>query len=141
MQKALSVDWRVAARPLVSDCMDRLFAEIGSPLTRTRMRLLLRNMLGNVRRHSAGAALPPYLRVEREASEGGHAVRITVSDYGAGVDESVLPIWRELYTAPTPHAVARPAGSVWVCICVSWSGRRTAAVWPCTKRNPGWRLP
>ena len=30
MQKALSVGWRVAARPLVSDYVDRLVAEIGS---------------------------------------------------------------------------------------------------------------
>jgi hypothetical protein len=31
MQKALSIGWRDAARPLVVDYVDRLAAEIGSP--------------------------------------------------------------------------------------------------------------
>ena len=62
-------------------------------------------------RHSAGAALPPYLRVEREASEGGHAVRITVSDYGAGVDESVLPHLAGALYRPD-SARSRTAGGV-----------------------------
>lgn len=80
-------------------------------LDRTRMRLLLRNLLDNALRHSVGAAQPPCLRVEREASEGGHAVRITVRDYGAGVDEDVLPHLAEAFYRPD-SARGRTAGGV-----------------------------
>lgn len=40
MQKALSVGWRDAARPLVTDYVDRLAAEIGSPPSIERARAL-----------------------------------------------------------------------------------------------------
>ncbi|MEO7106444.1 MAG: HAMP domain-containing protein, partial [Rhodoferax sp.] len=40
MQTALSVGWRVAARPLVSDYVDRLAAEIGSPPSIARAQAL-----------------------------------------------------------------------------------------------------
>lgn len=44
MQKALSVGWRDAARPLVSDYVDRLVAEIGSPPSIERAQALTRRL-------------------------------------------------------------------------------------------------
>ena len=108
---------------------------------RRMMRILLRNPLGNVRRHSAGAAQPPYLRVEREASEGGHAVRITVRDYGAGVGEYVLPHLAEALYRPD-SARGRTAGGVglglYLCKLV---GQAHGGSLTLRNAQPGWRLP
>ena len=105
------------------------------------MRILLRNPLGNVRRHSAGAAQPPYLRVEREASEGGHAVRITVRDYSAGVGEYVLPHLAEALYRPD-SARGRTAGGVglglYLCKLV---GQAHGGSLTLRNAQPGWRLP
>jgi signal transduction histidine kinase len=64
-------------------------------LDRTRIRLLLRNLLDNALRHSAGAPLPPEISVQTEpvdpASGKGPAMRITVRDHGPGVPEDQLP--------------------------------------------------
>lgn len=67
----------------------RLTVESGLPLLaldRTRMRLLLRNLLDNAVRHGAGAAQAPELVVSRE----GQGVVFSVRDHGPGVDESAL---------------------------------------------------
>jgi signal transduction histidine kinase len=80
-------------------------------LDRTRIRLLLRNLLDNALRHSEGASQPPKLRVERETSEGGHAVRITVRDYGPGVEEDALPHLAEAFYRPD-SARGRSSGGV-----------------------------
>lgn len=49
MQKALGLGWRDAARPLVSDYVDRLVAEIGSPPSIERARALARRLPVSVR--------------------------------------------------------------------------------------------
>lgn len=63
--------------------VDRTLASMA--LDRARMRLLLRNLLGNAARHGGGTRRP----VVRLAHEGGHLV-LTVRDFGPGVDESAL---------------------------------------------------
>jgi signal transduction histidine kinase len=68
-------------------------------LDRTRVRLLLRNLLDNALRHSADASQPPSIQVQvDESGEGrgkeqgkGQGVRITVRDHGPGVPEAQLP--------------------------------------------------
>lgn len=49
MQKALSVGWREAARPLVADYVDRLVVEIGSPPSIERARALTQRLPVRVR--------------------------------------------------------------------------------------------
>jgi signal transduction histidine kinase len=55
-------------------------------LDRMRVRLLLRNLLDNALRYSAGAASPP--RVSLQAADGG--VLLEVRDFGPGVDPAQL---------------------------------------------------
>ena len=86
----------------VSDCEGagiELDVEPNLPLLqldRTRIRLLLRNLLDNALRHSAGAAQPPVLRVARE----GDRVVLSVRDFGPGVDEAALPRLAEPFWRP-----------------------------------------
>ena len=58
----------------------------------TRMRLLVRNLLGNALRHGVSAAgtpqHPPQIEVVRTGQGG---VQITVRDFGPGVEESQIP--------------------------------------------------
>lgn len=49
MQKALSVGWREAARPLIADYVDRLVAEIGSPPSVERAQALTQRLPVRVR--------------------------------------------------------------------------------------------
>jgi len=56
-------------------------------LDRMRVRLLLRNLLDNALRYSAGAAQPP--RLSLQAGEGG-GVMLEVRDFGPGVDPAQL---------------------------------------------------
>jgi signal transduction histidine kinase len=76
-------------------------------LDRARMRLLLRNLLGNALRHSMGAARPPELHLE--PADGGIVLR--VRDHGSGVDEAVLPRLAEPFYRPDA-ARERGAGGV-----------------------------
>lgn len=76
-------------------------------LDRARMRLLLRNLLGNALRHSMGAARPPELHLE--PADGGIVLR--VRDHGSGVDEAVLPRLAEPFYRPDA-ARQRGAGGV-----------------------------
>lgn len=81
-------------------------------LDRTRMRLLLRNLLDNALRHGAGEANgeagetgarePPRLSLAlTEPQKGaGQGIRITVRDHGPGVDEAVLPHLAEPFYRP-----------------------------------------
>jgi signal transduction histidine kinase len=66
------------------------------PLDRTRMRLLLRNLLDNALRHSAGAAQPPRVSLQPE----GRGICLAVRDYGPGVHESALPHLAEAFWRP-----------------------------------------
>lgn len=63
MQKALGIGWRDAARPLVSDYVDRLAAEIGSPPVIERARALAQRLPITVRIEG------PQVRWESHASE------------------------------------------------------------------------
>ena len=56
------------------------------PLDRTRVRLLVRNLLDNALRYSAGAAQPPRISLRTE----GKGVLLEVRDFGPGVDEAQL---------------------------------------------------
>lgn len=80
-------------------------------LDRARMRLLLRNLLDNAVRHSAGAAKPPCLRVHRDDVRSGQGVCMTVRDYGPGVDASALPHLAEPFYRPDT-ARGRSGGGV-----------------------------
>lgn len=66
-------------------------------LDRTRMRLLLRNLLSNARRHSVDAPKPPRINIVRDAQGG---VRLSVRDHGGGVDEAALPHLAEPFYRP-----------------------------------------
>lgn len=80
-------------------------------LDRTRMRLLLRNLLDNALRHSAAASQPPCIRLQRDAEPALGGVCITVRDYGAGVDAAALPHLAEPFYRPD-SARERAAGGV-----------------------------
>ncbi|HXD39100.1 MAG TPA: HAMP domain-containing sensor histidine kinase [Ramlibacter sp.] len=65
-------------------------------LDRTRIRLLMRNLLDNALRHSAGAAQPPRVSARPE----GHGICLAVRDYGPGVHESALAHLGEAFWRP-----------------------------------------
>jgi signal transduction histidine kinase len=70
-------------------------------LDRTRMRLLLRNLLDNALRHNTAVDGTPLQAVAvnlQRTPEGG--VRITVRDFGPGVSESALPHLAEPFYRP-----------------------------------------
>jgi signal transduction histidine kinase len=69
------------------------------PLDRSRMRLLLRNLLDNALRHSADAAHPPQVSVRRSPVDR-QGLRLTVRDFGPGVDEAALPHLAEPFFRP-----------------------------------------
>ncbi|WP_369820953.1 ATP-binding protein [Pseudorhodoferax sp. Leaf274] len=77
------------------------------PLDRARMRLLLRNLLGNALRHSGGAGEPPELHLLPQ----GGGIRLQVRDHGPGVDEAVLPHLAEPFYRPDA-ARERSSGGV-----------------------------
>lgn len=86
-------------RAAASDADVDVQIEPGLPpqsLDRTRMRLLLRNLLENAQRHGAGTQRP-LVRVARDA-EG--RVVLSVRDFGVGVDEAVLPRLAEPFYRP-----------------------------------------
>lgn len=66
------------------------------PLDRTRIRLLVRNLLDNAARHSAQAKRPTQLSLKHEAGN----VTLEVRDFGPGVDESSLPHLAEPFYRP-----------------------------------------
>ncbi len=66
------------------------------PLDRMRLRLALRNLLDNARRHGDGAMQPPLLRIERE----GDGLRLVLRDFGPGVDPAHLPHLAEPFYRP-----------------------------------------
>jgi signal transduction histidine kinase len=66
------------------------------PVDRTRMRLLMRNLLDNASRHSAQAAQPTRVSLTREPGK----VILEVRDFGPGVDEASLPHLAEPFYRP-----------------------------------------
>ncbi|RYZ07153.1 MAG: HAMP domain-containing histidine kinase [Comamonadaceae bacterium] len=76
-------------------------------LDRTRVRLLVRNLLDNALRYSAGAARPPCITLQAD----GTGVRLEVRDFGSGVDESQLPHLTEPFYR-TDSARQRATGGV-----------------------------
>jgi signal transduction histidine kinase len=77
-------------------------------LDRTRMRLLLRNLLDNAIRHSAGVtAQAPVVSAHMQ----GQRLLITVRDFGPGVDDAHLPHLCEPFYRPD-SARTRWAGGV-----------------------------
>lgn len=68
------------------------------PLDRTRIRLLLRNLLSNALRYSAATAPPPVLSVHKLKSS--DEVVLTVRDFGPGVHEQALPHLAEPFYRP-----------------------------------------
>ena len=88
--------------------------ELASDLTmlqldRTRVRLLLRNLLDNALRHSTEADQPPRLTLGPETD--GESVCIMVRDFGPGVAPSALPHLAEPFYRPDT-ARGRAAGGV-----------------------------
>ncbi len=80
-------------------------------LDRTRMRLLLRNLLDNALRHSVDAAQAPMVRLHTTEAAQGQGICISVRDYGPGVDDAVLPHLAEPFYRPD-SARGRTAGGV-----------------------------
>ncbi|MGO4327594.1 ATP-binding protein [Cupriavidus sp. 2TAF22] len=66
-------------------------------LDRTRMRLLLRNLLDNALRHSAAAPRPPELHLARDA---GGSIALRVRDHGPGVPDDQLSHLAEPFYRP-----------------------------------------
>jgi signal transduction histidine kinase len=76
-------------------------------LDATRIRLLLRNLLDNALRHSAGASLPPSIGTTVQ----GDVVRVTVRDHGPGVADAELARLTEAFYR-TDSARQRSTGGV-----------------------------
>ncbi len=77
-------------------------------LDRTRMRLLVRNLLDNALRHSVDAAQPPEVSLAQTADGG---IQITVRDFGAGVPDDQLPHLAQPFYRPDT-ARTREGGGV-----------------------------
>jgi signal transduction histidine kinase len=77
-------------------------------LDRTRMRLLLRNLLDNALRHSVAATQPPEVLLAQTADG---AIQITVRDYGTGVPDDQLPHLAQPFYRPD-SARTRSSGGV-----------------------------
>lgn len=79
------------------------------PLDRIRTRLLLRNLLDNALRHSAGAPVPVTLYVRPMAT--GQGIELEVRDHGPGVPEDQLAHLGQPFFRPDT-ARTRSAGGV-----------------------------
>ncbi|HEX5738298.1 MAG TPA: HAMP domain-containing sensor histidine kinase [Hydrogenophaga sp.] len=79
-------------------------------LDRTRVRLLLRNLLDNALRHSAGATQPVELHL-RPYGANGKGVELEVRDHGPGVPDDQLPQLAQAFFRPDT-ARTRAAGGV-----------------------------
>ena len=76
-------------------------------LDRSRIRLLLRNLLGNALRHSPPGAPAPVLRIQTQAQ----GVVISLRDFGPGVDDAALAHLGEPFYRPD-SARERATGGV-----------------------------
>ena len=94
-------------RPVVSELAPSLAQW---PVDRTRIRLLVRNLLDNALRHSA--AQPPVISTALGDDNGdGKSLRIVVRDHGPGVDEAELAHLTEAFYR-TDGARSRSTGGV-----------------------------
>ncbi len=87
-------------------------AALGVPtlaLDRTRVRLLLRNLLDNALRHSAGVPMPVELHIR--ALEAGQGIELEVRDFGPGVPDDQLQHLAQAFFRPDT-ARTRAAGGV-----------------------------
>ncbi len=112
------VDLQALASEVVQELVPRhpraaeVLVQAGSALSpisadRTRLRLLLRNLLDNALRHGGEAAQPPELHLSRTAQ----GVRIEVRDHGPGVPEAQLAQLAQAFYRPDT-ARTRAAGGV-----------------------------
>jgi signal transduction histidine kinase len=76
-------------------------------LDRTRLRLVVRNLISNALRHGAEAEQAPHIRLKATQ----HQVLLTVRDHGCGVDEAALPHLAEPFYRPD-SARTRASGGV-----------------------------
>ena len=79
------------------------------PLDPIRVRLLLRNLLDNALRHSAGAPQPVELHIRTLAT--GQGIELEVRDHGPGVPDDQLPHLAQAFFRPDT-ARTRNAGGV-----------------------------
>jgi signal transduction histidine kinase len=79
------------------------------PLDQIRVRLLLRNLLDNALRHSAGALRPVELHIR--ALDAGQGIELEVRDHGPGVPDDQLPHLAQAFFRPDT-ARTRNAGGV-----------------------------
>ncbi|MFW5331168.1 ATP-binding protein [Hydrogenophaga sp. ZJX-1] len=92
-----------------------------------RMRLLLRNLLDNALRHSAGAPLPPELHLSTE----GQGIRIEVRDHGPGVPDEQIPHLTEPFFRPDTARTRAQGGvglGLYLCKLVAQAHGGTFAV-------------
>jgi signal transduction histidine kinase len=108
----------------------RLMADARLPtltLDTTRIRLLLRNLLDNALRHSAGAPLPPELHLRAEGS----GIGIQVRDHGPGVPEHQLPHLAQAFFRPDTARTRAQGGvglGLYLCKLVAQAHGGTFAV-------------
>ena len=96
------------ARPEAADVVVRVEGALPAvALDRTRMRLLLRNLLDNALRHNASATGAVRLTLAVESGR----LRLTVRDHGPGVPEDVIPQLGQPFYRPD-SARTRHAGGV-----------------------------
>jgi signal transduction histidine kinase len=104
------------------------------PLDRARMRLLLRNLLANALRHSAGATAPVELHLQPGASGG---IVLRVRDHGPGVDEAALPHLAQAFYRPDA-ARERSTGGVGLGLYLSrLVSEAHGAAWAVRNAQPG----
>ncbi len=108
------VDLAALVREVVSEQTEGAAVQLDLPdtlplrlLDRTRVRLLVRNLLDNALRYSAGAPRPPRISLRSE----GAGVLIEVRDFGAGVDAAQLAHLTEPFYR-TDSARQRATGGV-----------------------------
>jgi signal transduction histidine kinase len=116
---------RADARPEITLHADPSLPPL--PLDPARMRLLLRNLLDNALRHSAGAPLPPELHLRAV----GQGLQIEVRDHGPGVPEDQLPHLAEPFFRPDTARTRAQGGvglGLYLCKLVAQAHGGTFAV-------------
>jgi signal transduction histidine kinase len=116
---------RADARPEITLHADPSLPPL--PLDPARMRLLLRNLLDNALRHSAGAPQPPELHLRAV----GQGLQIEVRDHGPGVPDDQLPHLAEPFFRPDTARTRAQGGvglGLYLCKLVAQAHGGTFAV-------------